>query len=388
MNNSQYAFKNALLYTVLITIILLVPLYIYMVYMKTITQIQNELFLKKQHALIISAMEEYDEESKTYFEYPRFSRFESGLYDVNFQAIFTLIQNPLEHSSAGYHMDKHGYAYLIVPLPENRYFGADYLIMKNELNYTNVYQRVLSIALAITMLVFLLSIFFLKRFSLPYARVNKQLDDFIKDSMHEINTPLSIINVNIDLYNRKNSTNKYLQRIKAASKTLSNIYNDMDYLIKHKRLAYAYERINLSAYVQDRVLYFNEVAQMKEIVIISDINEHIYVNFNTSQLQRIIDNSISNAIKYSDESSTIEVTLSNENKICKLSFKDYGIGIKDTSKVFQRYHRENHEKGGFGIGLNIVKSIMDESGIELELISTLGIGSTFSYIFPSSLLLE
>ncbi|PHR53902.1 MAG: two-component sensor histidine kinase [Arcobacter sp.] len=386
MNNNQYAFKNALLYTALITIILFVPLYVYTMYMKNIHEVQNELFLKQHHALVISAMEEYDETRESYFEFPRFKSVKTGLYDLNFRPIFTLIKEPMEHFYVGFHIDDSNFAYLIVPLPERRYFDADYLIVANKLSYSSIYQKVLSIALAIVVIVFFLSIFFLNRFSLPYKRVNKQLDDFIKDSMHEINTPLSIININIDLFNRKNEHNKYLQRIKAASKTLSNIYNDMDYLIKNQQLHFEYEKIDLSAFVHERILYFDEVAQMKGIKIISDIEEGLILNFSPNQLQRIIDNNISNAIKYSDEENQIEIKLLSNNGTYQLVFKDYGIGIMDTDMIFKRYYRENSDKGGFGIGLDIVKSIMDEAGIGLNLESTPDKGSSFTYTFPSTLI--
>lgn len=385
MNSNRYAFKNAIVYTMLMTIILFVPLYIYTLYMKNIHEVQNELFLKQHHSLVVSAIEEYDETKEAYFEFPRFKRVESGLYDLNFQPVFTLIEKPLSDFTIGFHITDSNYAYLIISLPKNRYFGADYLIVGNQLSYAAVYKNVLSILLAIVVITFFLSIFFLNRFSIPFQKVNKKLDNFIKDSMHEINTPLSIINVNIDLFNRKNSHNKYLQRIKAASKTLANIYNDMDYLIKNKELAVGYELIDASNFVHERIMYFDEVAEMKGIEIVPSIEEGIYLNFNTSQLQRIIDNSISNAIKYSDEGK-IEIKLFRDDDTCKLVFKDYGVGIENTNMIFERYYRENDDKGGFGIGLNIVKSIMDEANIKVKLISSPNKGSTFTYILPPSLL--
>ena len=385
LKDNQYALKNAVLYTVLITAILLAPLYIYTVYIKQIHEIQNELMLKQHHARVISAMEEFDENREPYFEYPRFKRVRSGLYDLHFKPIFTTIDFPMEHFTAGYHIDETDYAYLIVPLPRERYFGADYLILGNKLSYAPVYQKVATILLAITLLVFSLSLFFLERFAQPFRRVNRKLDNFIKDTVHEINTPLSIININVDLFNRKHPQSKYLQRIKAAAKTLSTIYDDMEYLIKHKQLSFAYTEIDLSEFVRERVLYFDEVAAMKNITIVSDIQEGIRLRFNQTQLQRIIDNNLSNAIKYSNENSRIEVSLGRTKTYCKLTFKDDGVGIEDTEKIFERYYREATGKGGFGIGLNIVKSIMDEAGITLEVHSAPGKGSTFIYKFPQEL---
>lgn len=206
--------------------------------------------------------------------------------------------------------------------------------------------------------------------------------------MHEINTPLSIMNVNIDLYNRNFEKNKYFQRIKAAAKSLSTIYNDMDYLIKDKNIKFEKYKINLSEFLNERIEYFHEVALMKKIEIESSIEEGIVINFHEVKLQRIIDNNISNALKYSTENSKIFIALYKENDICKLAFKDNGIGIKEPERIFDRYYRENLEKGGFGIGLNIVKRIIDKEGITLDIESTYGKGSIFTYTFPPSMLLE
>lgn len=370
----------------LVALILLAPLYVYSVYMKSVYEIQNELQLKQRSHVIVRSMENFDPKREEYFAYPRFKTFESGLYDLHFKPIFTLIEHPLTTYSPGYHLEE-GYAYLIIPLPEHRYFGASYLIVGNTLSYVEFYQQVLIILLSIVILVFVFSLFFLDRFAVPFKRLNQKLDNFIKDSMHEINTPLAIINVNIDLFNRNNAENRYLKRIKAATKTLANIYNDMDYLIKNENLDMRYEPIDLSAFLKERIEYFNEVAILKDIEIFSTIQESVMINFNPIQLQRIVDNTLSNAIKYSHEDSVIEIKLKSDTEGCSLIFKDFGIGIEDTRKIFERYYREDTDKGGFGIGLNIVRAIVDEAGIVLDVDSEYKKGSRFSYRFPASMLL-
>lgn len=380
MNDDRYPAKYALIYTSLILGILLVPLFFYAIYMKNIHSVQNELLLKNKSLLIIKSMQEYNQ-NEEYFEYPRFKTFESGLYDKNFKAIFSLLENEIHYFKRGYHLDGDS-AFYIVKLPRYRYFDASYLIVKNKLSYAEVYEKIMIILFSILVLVFVLSISLLKMFAKPFKQLNQTLDHFIKDSIHEINTPLSIINVNIDLYNRKNETNKYMQRMKAATKVLSNIYNDMDYLIKHERLYYEKENINLCEYLQARIDYFCEVANMKKIHINLDIQNTYIVNMNPKQLERVIDNNISNAIKYSHENSSIDISLYIKNSKCCLRFEDYGVGIKDISSIFTRYYREDTNKGGFGIGLNIVKSIIDKENIELQISSIPNTGSTFLYIFP------
>lgn len=381
MNDEQYPAKYALIYTSFILAILLVPLFFYAVYMKNIHSVQNELLLKNKSLLIIQSMQEHNQ-NEEYFEYPRFKTFQSGLYDKNFKPIFSLIQNKINYFKRAYHEDEDN-AYYVVKLPKYRYFDASYLIVKNKLSYAEVYEKIMIILFSILTLVFILSISLLKMFAKPLKQLNRRLDHFIKDSIHEINTPLSIINVNIDLYNRKNESNKYMKRMKAATKVLSNIYNDMDYLIKNEKLYYEKEMINLCEYLQDRIDYFSEVANMKNIYINLNIQNTYTVNINPQQLERLIDNNISNAIKYSNENSSINISLYIKEHKCYLHFQDYGVGIKDISNIFTRYHREDSNKGGFGIGLNIVKSIIDQENIELQISSIPNKGSTFLYIFPS-----
>lgn len=365
----------------LVATLLLVPIYVYVTYMKYVQEIEYEFKLKGQSHLIISAMEDFDQMEKKSFDYPRFQSFQSGLYDEHFTPIFSLIKEPLTTQKAGYYV-QNGYAYLVILLPERRYFDAAYLVVGGKISYVHVYQDVIIILLVITSLIFIVSLFFLNRFAQRFHRVNQRLDRFIKDSMHEINTPLSIINVNIDLYNRSNPTNKYLQRIKAATKTLATIYNDMDYLIKNERVVFEYETINLSHYLRERIDYFQEVAALRNITIESHIVDGVSLHFNVTQLQRIIDNTISNAIKYSYEDGKIEILLEADHDHCIMIFKDNGVGIKNSKQIFERYYRENREKGGFGIGLNIVKSIIEHANIDLRIESEEKKGSTFTYNFP------
>jgi signal transduction histidine kinase len=127
------------------------------------------------------------------------------------------------------------------------------------------------------------------------------------------------------------------------------------------------------------------VAAMKNITINTYIEHCGYIVMNDKQLQRLIDNNISNAIKYSYENSEIDIALYYKDERCHLAFKDYGMGIEKVEKIFSRYYREDTSKGGFGIGLNIVKSIIQSENIELQIESNLKQGSLFLYIFPQIL---
>ncbi len=346
-----------------------------------INEAKNELYLKNLSYKIIAKMDKYKPSGQdAYFDFPRYNETKAGLYDENFHPIFSLIDDlPLIMTKGYYTYDNK--RFFVQPLPQKRYFDADYLIIESESKNYEIYQVGLLIGLLILVILFFISYFIFKQFAQPFEKVNVQLDNFMKDSMHEINTPLSIINVNIDLFAMKNGENKYLTRIKAASKTLSNIYNDMDYLIKQDSVKYPKESIDFSAFLIDRIDYFQVVASQRAIMIEADIEKDIVIYFNKTKLQRIIDNTLSNAIKYSYENASVEVGLHYHDKGALFVVRDYGVGIEKPAKIFERYYREDLDKGGFGIGLNIVKKIIDENDITLDIISSLKRGSTFTYKF-------
>jgi signal transduction histidine kinase len=108
--------------------------------------------------------------------------------------------------------------------------------------------------------------------------------------------------------------------------------------------------------------------------------------FNPTKLQRIVDNTLSNAIKFSHKNGKIDLHIDkSENGGITLAIQDYGQGIKHPEKITNPHYREYEHKTGFGIGMNIVKSIIDKSDITLDIQSTYLKGSIFTYTFNRTL---
>jgi signal transduction histidine kinase len=380
LDKKRYALKYSVIYGTIIAIILIAPLFVYIQIMVNINEAKIDLELKKKAHEVINQIDRYKPLEDEYFHFPRFNSFEAGLYTENFKPIFTLIDDiPLAMNHGYYSYDDK--RFYVIEFSDKKYFDATYLVVKKDINNYEIYQVALLIVLSILIMLFILSYFIFKNFALPFEKINQKLDNFIKDSIHEINTPLSIININIDMFALKHGENRYLTRIKAASKTLATIYNDMDYLIKQDRASFEKESLDMSSFIMERVDYFRDIAKLKELEIQTDIEDDITLYFNKTKLQRIVDNTLSNAVKYSYEKNYIDVTLEYKNNSIVFIVRDYGVGIEKSDKVFERYYRENLNKGGFGIGLNIVKQIIDENSIELEIISKPKKGSSFIYIF-------
>jgi len=205
-------------------------------------------------------------------------------------------------------------------------------------------------------------------------------DRFVKNAIHEINTPLSIILINIDLYNLKFDKNPYLLKIEAAVKVLDNIYEDLAYVVKKDRVAYEKVIVDFSKFVRERIEYFEDVAIGNKLTIESNIGEDIFILFNEIELQRICDNNLSNAIKYSFENKPLHVRLFTDKEKVIFEVQNSGEKINHPDKLFDRYYREDSARGGFGLGLNIVKEICDANDIVIEIDSD-EYNTIFRYFF-------
>ncbi len=191
---------------------------------------------------------------------------------------------------------------------------------------------------------------------------------FLKNSVHEVNTPLSIIRTNIDLLKRHTPTNKYIANIESGAKIIQYIYDDLSYLIKKDRVEYPKEYINFSEYLIERLNFFDSIAKANDLYFINNIEEDIYIKFNHTELQRIVDNNISNSIKYSKPKSPIYIRLSYFNdEIVEFSVKTNSEMIENKEKIFSDFYRENNSRGGFGLGLRIVKEICDKNLVIINL---------------------
>ncbi|BAK72521.1 MAG: cache domain-containing protein [Arcobacter sp.] len=191
---------------------------------------------------------------------------------------------------------------------------------------------------------------------------------FIKNSVHEINTPLSIIQTNIDLLKMKIPNNKYITNIESGSKIIQYIYDDLSYLVKKDRVIYEKEYLDFTTILKNRLDFFDEIAKSNSLYFINSIEDDLYIKFNNTELQRIIDNNLSNAIKYSYAKSPIFVKLYylNDDEI-EFSVATNSQKIENTNKIFDDFYRENSARGGFGLGLKIVKDICDKNLVIIRL---------------------
>jgi DNA-binding response OmpR family regulator len=218
---------------------------------------------------------------------------------------------------------------------------------------------------------------------LKISRLLEQQDMFVKKIMHEINTPLSIIALNANSIERKFGSLQEIESIKASSKTLSSIYGDLSYIVKKEKIEYETTKVDLIAFLSKRVRFFDEMTNIKDISISLEVQEETEVFINEYELERIIDNTLSNAIKYSNPSSQIEILLYKQKDETYLDIIDKGLGMKNVDFAFTPYYQQSHKNIGLGLGLSIVKEICDKYSIKITVESKEKVGTKFSYNITS-----
>jgi len=309
-------------------------------------------------------------------EYPRDPRFTSAIYDIEFNQIFSL------NKIAEVHFDEeiylvNGYVHFIKGL-DTYYLGTRYLVIEVEDNgvwVKEIWKDILLYGIGAFLFFILFGLYLAKLFLKPMRDSIILLDRFIKDTTHELNTPLSAILANIEMMDTHvmvEKNRKKLDRINIAAKTVSTLYKDLTFLTLEQEKKNEDEVLDVRSIIKDRVEYFDVLARSKQIIFNLALEETELV-MDKRKFIRIIDNLISNAIKYNKRNGKIYITLEKR----RLIIEDTGIGIPEEKIpfMFDRYLRFNSSEGGFGIGLSIVKKIADEYGIRIRVESKESMGT-------------
>lgn len=226
----------------------------------------------------------------------------------------------------------------------------------------------------------LLAAVFISKLSIdPLSEYVKNLQHLSKETLHELNLPVSTIKTNSQMLKKNLSDEKSLkrlQRIESACEMLQERYNELDYMIKVQSEKDIKEEFNLDELVHKRVEFFSSlfphVQFLTELENTKTLNDKIGV-------AKVIDNIIQNAVKYSTTKKQIDISLQNN----LLSIKDYGCGIKEVEllKIFDTYYQSNNNVQGFGIGLSMVKRFCDTHNIGLHFESQVDVGTTVKLNF-------
>ncbi|MBU3112259.1 sensor histidine kinase [Clostridium lacusfryxellense] len=236
---------------------------------------------------------------------------------------------------------------------------------------------------------------------------NKAQGEFLVNISHELKTPLNVIFSTAQLFemycksgsldDKKDSIIKYIQSMKLNSYRLSKLINNIVDLSKIEAgfFKLSLSNNNIVEVVEEIVMSITALTDSKGLNIIFDTNiEEKIIACDTEKIERIVLNLISNAIKFSNEGDEIFVQIKDKNEFVEISVKDNGIGIEDEylDMIFDRFKQVDKSLSrnteGTGVGLSLVKSIVELHGGSIHANSVFGKGSKFTVRLPSKKVLQ
>jgi len=367
----------SLIYSILVLVILGVITFLYYQFKKDLMLQDVRQTLQNYSNTQIANLKELHINIDKSDIYPRDERFNSAIYDSSKKKIFsTLLMGDVKLDEVIYLKD--GYIHLIKE-PESYYLGSKYVIVEIEddnIWFLNIKYKMLFWFLFSFILLLFVGYFIAKLFLKPMRDSIQMLDRFIKDTTHELNTPIAAILSNIQMINKDNIDEKLakkINRIEIGAKTISNIYEDLTFVSLNNQIISNNEKLNFSQILNQRVDFFKSIANSKQIEFILDIKENVFIVCDIKKLSKLIDNILSNAIKYNKFQGFIKVTL--KDKILIIEDSGKGMSKDNLANLFTRYKRFDKSVGGFGIGLNIVSLIAKEYDLKIDVISKIDVGT-------------
>ncbi|OCL86988.1 Signal transduction histidine-protein kinase/phosphatase MprB [Aliarcobacter thereius] len=213
---------------------------------------------------------------------------------------------------------------------------------------------------------FALFIYLSKKILNPIFKSDEMIESSIKNTLHELNIPVSTIKLNIDLIKttiKDEKTLARIERVRQANENLIKLYKNMEYQLKKELEKIELEEFYLENVLNESLLKFEEQKELIKFDI-NIININLYADYHGFII--VLDNLISNAIKYN----------SKDNPYIKIVQKDTIFSIYNRGKsiipenimlVFERYFQENSLNKGYGIGLAIIKEYCDKYKIAINI---------------------
>jgi len=213
----------------------------------------------------------------------------------------------------------------------------------------------------------------------PLREHFKELERFTKETLHELNLPVSTIRANTEMLKKSlpdEKSRKRIERIESAAQMLQERYNELNYLIQKQMHQERIETFALEQLIRERIEFLKGLYSRFEF----DVQLHeLAIHSDRMGLSKVIDNLMENAVKYSGSSRHVRIILENE----QLRITDFGVGMDEVAllKIFDRYYQNDATMPGFGIGLGVVKSYCDRHRIGLHVKSAPGEGTTVTLNF-------
>lgn len=223
-------------------------------------------------------------------------------------------------------------------------------------------------------------------------KADKAKRDLISNVSHDLRTPLTMIGgygeMMIDLPEEK--TDENIQVIVDETKRLNALVNDLLDMsrLQDGRIVLHKEVFDISALLKTQLQKYDVYRMQEGYTIESELLDAIYVNADKKRIEQVINNFLNNAVNYGGEAKHIIVREIKNQNVVRIEVQDFGEGIdpKDLDNIWDRYYKVDKEHvrvaNGSGIGLNIVKQLLELHGVPYGVNSSKGKGSTFYFEMP------
>jgi len=222
-------------------------------------------------------------------------------------------------------------------------------------------------SISIVFTIFAFSIIFSLYTLSPLRRSLHLTEEFIKDILHDFNTPLATLRLNSSMLKREIGENRKITRIESSIENVLSLQENLRcYLFDHEMQRETFE---LRPFIEESVALIEK--NYGHISYEINIPPKVMLKSNLKAFRRIVSNLLSNASKYNKHNGSVTILY----KKHQLIIIDTGKGIRDTEQIFERFYKEQDR--GIGVGLHIVKKLCDELNMKIKVESQLGVGSRF-----------
>ena len=222
-------------------------------------------------------------------------------------------------------------------------------------------------------------------------RSEQQQKELISNISHDLKTPITAIKGYVEglidgVADTPEKQNKYLQTVYSKAIDMDRLINELSFYSKidTNKIPYTFNRINVVGYFEDCAEDLGRELEDEGFGFAYQnyVDNSVQMIADAEQIKRVINNIVGNSKKYSDKAeTTIRMTVKDVGDFVQIEIEDNGrgIGAKDLPYIFDRFYRtdasRNSSKGGSGIGLSIVKKIMEDHGGKIWVTSKEGIGT-------------
>ncbi len=281
-----------------------------------------------------------------------------------------------------FRMGDFSWAYFGVPVERGYICLSVMNVTAQDMLFRHLFYTSILVAMVVLIIIYFVSRSFADRYIRPVKLAFNQQKQFVSDASHELKTPLTSINANIDvvLSNPESlvaDQSKWLKYIQSETKRMTKLTNDLLYLSRmdNQDIKTDYALVDLSALTAETIMVMEAVIFEKGFHFESKITPDLWLNGQQEQLNQLILILLDNAVKYTNPNGSIWISLESRDNLLVLEVRNTGEGIpqQHLEHIFDRFYRPDASRerktGSYGLGLAIAKAITESHGGHIQAFS-------------------